>query len=165
MKKKRKARPVYANPMQAVIAQISFIEPDHRRMLKRAFDGALNDFIRGVECQDAWMSLADACNVGEQLCNLGICSDDDSRARIAGGHQVLGDVMQRFNDRKSWTLYAEEIEAMREALWLHDVQLGFCTLAEYGKAVQAVINRTKAARAGNLARGTVVYQMPEHTNG
>lgn len=165
MKKKRQARPMHADPIAAVIAQVSEIPVDQRRILNRAFTQALDEFIRGINCQTAWPSLADACNVGEALCNLGICSDPDSRARIAGGHRVLSDVMARFNETRSWTLRASEIAAMREALWLHAVQLGFCTVGEYGKAVQAVINITRAARSGNLARGTVVVQLPEPANG
>jgi hypothetical protein len=126
----------------------------HRNLV----DNAITEFARGADCAKHWVSMADVFNVAESLCNEHLCSDAESRERIAHAQRVLAEVQQRHKLRGSWTLHASELETLREAAWVHHIQLRFATNAEFERAYQATVERVAQARAGNAAPGTIVIE-------
>lgn len=108
----------------------------------------------------AWCNLADALNVAEQLCALGIAPD--RLDIILAGHRALGDLHQRHAQRGCWTLRADEIIALEGtdtvpgALDVCRIQLSLCTQGELADAIAATKERMSQALAGNAPRDAVV---------
>jgi len=134
------------------------IEREHVEAQRRIVDHAVDEFSRGHDCAQHWVSMADAFNVAESLAEIGICSDADSRERIAHAQRVLGEVHLRHKARASWTLHAAELEALRLAAWIHHIQLRHATQSEFERAYRATEQRIAQARAGNAPTGAIVIE-------
>lgn len=156
---KRKPRPVYINAVQRAIESSRKIHEDDVKALKEAMTESFDAFRRGEDCENHWRATADVLNIAEALSDIGICSDGGSRERIAAGHSALSVVAMRYQSRDTWALKADEMEALKEALWLHGAQLEHASLGEYEKAVKRVANRTRAALAGSIGKGVQVVNV------
>jgi hypothetical protein len=152
----RQPRPVHLNTIERAIEGARKLPEAAVEALKIALDSTLTEFGQGIDCAPRWCCMADAMNVAEALAQIGICSDDNSKAIIHGGHQVLADVQQRRTAGGSWTLRGIERKTLDEAIWMHGVQLDHCSRREYEQAVQTVRARCSQARAGNAPTGSVV---------
>lgn len=84
---------------------------------------AAAEFARGVQCAAHWLSLADCANVAETFAAMGLGSGDEADTVIQRAQQALHDVHQRHETRGTWTLYADEIDALHWLVQLHRVQL------------------------------------------
>jgi hypothetical protein len=157
-RKHRSNRPLYLNAMQRAIESSAKLPEKDRKALRRIAESALNGMRFGIDCVDCWRTLADAFNVAEALAEFGICSDVESKARIAGGQAGLSAVHGRHQSDGKWTLYSAELVAFNEAVWLHGIQLEHCSLGEYEKAMRRVIERTRQALAGNIGPGVQVLE-------
>jgi hypothetical protein len=100
----RQPRPVHLNTIERAIEGARKLPEAAVEALKIALDSTLTEFGQGIDCAPRWCCMADAMNVAEALAQIGICSDDNSKAIIHGGHQVLADVQQRRTAGGSWTL-------------------------------------------------------------
>lgn len=158
-RKHRAAHPVYLNALQRAMEGSRLLPKTDRLALKAIVDQAFLNLRRGQNCVDEWRNIADALNTGEVLSQIGICSDAASRACIASGLEVLGAVFDRQQATGSWTLHAQEIKDMDEAIWMHGVQLEHCSLREYEQAKHTVAERTRQALAGNASPETTVVEM------
>jgi hypothetical protein len=125
---------------------------------RRIVDHAIEQFAAGRDCAAHWMSMADVFNLAESLSEIGLCSDAESRERIAHAQRVLAEVHQRHQLRNSWTLHAAELAALREAAWLHHIQLTHATHSEFERAYKATEQRMQQARAGNAPSGAIVIE-------
>lgn len=157
-RKAYRPRPVHLNAVQRAIEGSGLLPAHEVARIKLSLTLALQAFGCGEQCAMHWMTMADALNVAEGLADVGICSDDASRERVAAGQAALAGVHTRHRERGSWTLYAAERQALDDALWLHGVQLGNCSFHEYERAVSATVERIRQARAGNAPRGAIVVE-------
>jgi hypothetical protein len=152
----RQPRPVFLNAVQRAIERAAKLNATDREAIKGIVGAAFESFRKGQGNERLCADLVDALNTGEVLCEVGICSDEASRARICAGLQVLGDVIERHQRIHSWTLRGPEIEALDTALWMHRVQLDHCSLGEFESARGKVAERARQALAGNVGANTKV---------
>lgn len=156
---RRVQRPVYSNAHTIAIKGTGTLDRADVDGMWRLFDRAVNEFSCGKNCPDHWRSLADAMNLAETMAtDFPLASDDESRARIASAQKVLADVFNRYQLRKSWTLHAAELEALRVGVLIHDTQLRHCSHSEFAKAFDRTKERLTQAQAGNTAPGTIVIR-------
>jgi len=153
---KRQPGPVHLNSVLRAIEGARKLPPADVDRVKRGLEESLLQFGRGIDCQMHLKCMADAINVAEALAELRICSDDTSRGCIQAGQQVLATVLERHAERRTWTLHAQERQALDDALWLHGVQLDHCSLREYEQALQRVRNVARAALTGSVGPGVMV---------
>jgi hypothetical protein len=158
-RKARRAQAVFKNAMQRAMEGSRLLTEADQRLMNGVLQQSFADFQKGHSCEKAFRDFADAFNVSEVLSELGICSDDESKLRTQGGLHALGAVHQRQQQTGSWTLRTGEMHAMREAIWLHKVQLAHCTFHEFRTARQKVAQRTAQALAGNASPGTTVVEV------
>jgi len=102
--------------------------------------------------------LADAMNVAEQLAAERICSDEASRQTISDAQKALARLHQQHKVLGSWAMWDEDRNALAAGIELHRLQLTLCDYAEYRRAIETVIRRMKAARAGNVSNGTTILE-------
>jgi len=127
------------------------VDGQHRLLTRAA-----REFACGTQCAAHWLSLADCANVAETLASMGLGSGDEADTVIQRAQQALHDVHQRHAQRGSWTLYADEIDALHWLVQLHHVQLAACSFSEFARAMEQTENRLRQARAGNAPAGAVV---------
>lgn len=150
-------RPTYANAVQIAIARVKPLSAADVAGQKELIQHALAQFCQGAHCHAHWCSLADAANMAETLAGMGLGSGDDASRVIELAQRALADVHQRHTTRGSWTLYADEIDALHWLVRLHcSAQLPACSYGELADAMTATRNRMQQALAGNAARGTLV---------
>lgn len=118
---------------------------------------ALAEFCRGERCADHWASLADAANMAETLAAMGLGSGPQADRVISDAQRALHDVHTRHAARGTWTLYADEIDALHWLVRLHcTVQLAACSYGEFSDAFERTQNRLRQALAGNAPAGALV---------
>lgn len=152
----RRAKPINLNPVAHAIEGAAKLPTAQVTSVQHAMLQTLADFRSGQRCAHAWPVMVDALNIAENLSQLGIASDDDSRQRITAGMDVLANVLDRHTTRGSWTLYPAELTALDDAIWTHNVQMAHCSRLEYDKAVQMTQRRAEQALAGNAGAGVRV---------
>ena len=117
---------------------------------------AVAEFVRGEHCARHWLSLADTANMAETLAAARLGAGEEVDQVIQHAQQVLHDVHQRHASTGSWTLYADEIDALLWLAPLHEVQLDACNYRQFETAYRRTAQRMAQALAGNAAPGARV---------
>ena len=118
---------------------------------------ALGEFSRGIRCAFHWASLADVADVAQTLAGMRLGFGPGADAIIGDAQRALQAVHQRQADGGTWTLYADELEALHWLVRLHTtVQLPACSYGEFDDAFRATHRRLRQALAGNASPGAVV---------
>lgn len=150
-------KPVHSNAVQIALARVKPLTAADVAGQTALVQNALQQFCQGINCDAHWCSLADTANLAETLAGMGLGSGDDATRVIELAQRALADVHQRHNQRGSWTLYADEIDALHWLVRLHcTAQLPACSYGELGDAMAATRNRMQQALAGNAPRGALV---------
>lgn len=150
-------KPVHSNAVQIALARVKPLTAADVAGQTALVQHALQQFCQGINCDAHWCSLADTANLAETLAGMGLGSGDDATRVIELAQRALADVHQRHNQRGSWTLYADEIDALHWLVRLHcTAQLPACSYGELGDAMAATRNRMQQALAGNAPRGALV---------
>ena len=163
MRKRSTYRPrkaLWANTMEVATQSQSRMKPTEIKLIHNSIDTALERFTKGDLPREHWQTLAEAMNVAEALMGLRICRGDDAEAIFNYAQGVLAGVAMRASRTGSWTLYAAELRALRDAVWLHKSQVLMCTLHEYTRAFNRAQAVMRGAAAGNAPKGAVVVQLP-----
>jgi hypothetical protein len=155
--RKYSPRPVYANAVQIALARVKPLSAADVASQAAVIQHALAQFCQGIGCDAHWCSLADAANMAETLASMGLGSGDDATRVIELAQRALADVHQRHTTRGSWTLYADEIDALHWLVRLHcTAQLPACSYGELSDAMAITRNRLQQALAGNAPRSALV---------
>lgn len=118
---------------------------------------ALAEFCRGHHCDAHWCSLADMANMAKTLASMRLGYGPEADRVIQDAQRALHDVHQRHAERGTWTLYADEIDALHWLVALHcTVQLTACSFGEFEEAFTRTQNRMRQALAGNAPAGALV---------
>lgn len=150
-------KPVHSNAVQIALARVKPLSGADVAGQTALVQHALQQFCQGINCDAHWCILADTANMAETLAGMGLGSGDDATRVIELAQRALADVHQRHTQRGSWTLYADEIDAMHWLVRLHcTAQLPACSYGELGDAMAATRNRMQQALAGNAPRGALV---------
>jgi hypothetical protein len=157
-KPRRAYRPgaVHLNALERTLNGVRKITPTDVIMQRQVLATALQEFCAGKHCQQHWCSLADATNMAETFCGMGLGSGPNAEIVISQAQAVLAAVAARHKARNSWTLYAVEIEQLTWLAALHGQQLSACDYSEFCRALSTTKNRLSQARQGNAPVGAYV---------
>lgn len=160
MKKRCNRRPVavHSNIVQIALNNVRKLSASDVGMQRDIMDRALREFSAGRDCPTHWRSLADTANMAETLSGMGICSGQQADEIIHAGQQALAAVQQRHATRRTWTLYAAELDALDWLLVLHNRQLAECSYGEFERAFNTTRERIAQARKGNAPAGAIVIE-------
>ena len=117
---------------------------------------ALLEFSRGERCAQHWRSLADTAAMAETLAAMGLGSGLQADEVVNAAQAALHDVHVRHAERGTWTLWADEIDALRWLVSLHGLQLAACSFGEFETAYRRTAERQAQALAGNAAPDAIV---------
>ena len=151
-------RPVTVNAWQRAMIGAAKLPAAAVQMQTAIVRTAVDQFARGLHCAAHWLSLADTANMTETLAAMRIGAGAQADDIIERAQRALHDVHQRHAQRGTWTLYADEIDALQWLAQLHAVQLREVTRSEFEEAFTRTKNRLMGARAGNAPAGAIVIE-------
>jgi hypothetical protein len=148
--KKYRPREIKANAIDWAIAGVHTFPVETQRDIMRQPMKSFDLLRQGKANRDDWNQICQALNVGEALCEFNIANDhiDDFHR----GHEALHQVALRMLSGKSSTCYAHELAAITEALEMHNIQLQFCTQAEFSRAIVRVKNLIDGGAQDDVAK-------------
>lgn len=153
---RRNPRAVASNAIYIAINGARALDPSevdkHMGLLTRCKE----EFAKGLDCERHWCSLADATGMARTLAGMGLGSGPDAELVIDNATTALKDAKDRHAERGTWTLYADEIDALHWLLRVHDIQLRACSFSEFERAFKLTEERARQALAGNASPGAVV---------
>jgi hypothetical protein len=153
-RKAYRPRPVDRDPVGLATAMAALLDPPQRQKLVDRCATAFEAFRGGRGTAALWADLADALNVAEALAERGIANDHAELFQRA--QAALSDVSSRHEHGRSWTLYAADITALDEALYVHGIQLEHCSQREFAESVRQVQRRVAGALRGHPPAGARV---------
>jgi hypothetical protein len=138
-------------------ARAELLSHEHVAMQRAIVERALDKFSKGIDCAFHWNSLADTANVAQTLAGMRLGGGLQAEQVIESAQLALQAVKQRHARRGTWTLYADELDALTWLVRLHTTaQLPACSYGEFDDAFQATHRRLRQALAGNASPGAVV---------
>jgi hypothetical protein len=154
---------MYLNAHVIAISRVRKISDFDANEQRRLINEHFTAYLQGDDCPSRWRSLADAANMAETLAEMGLGSGQDADEIIAAGQAALANAWQRAHPtngrRGTWTLYPNEIEALRWLVTLHtNTQLPACSYGELDTAIKRTCTRIAQAKAGNASPGTVMLE-------
>jgi len=159
----RRARARMHHPRRAAVNTMAIASSRARKLSREDIDDqmvlvrqAVAEFVGGEHCARHWLGLADTVNMAETLAAARLGAGEGVDQVIHNAQQVLHDVHQRHAGAGSWTLYADEIDALLWLAPLHQAQLEACSYGEFESAYRRSANRIAQALAGNAAAGAIV---------
>lgn len=150
------ARHVYTNAHAIAMHRARALSAEDVAMHRTVITTAAREFAQGLHCETHWRSLADTANMAETLAAMNLGSGPDADRVIRTAQQALYDVAQRHQQRGTWTLYADEIDAIGWLVQLHLTQLAACSYGEFDTAYKRTNDRMAQALAGNGPVGALV---------
>ena len=150
-------RRVAINAIEIAINRARKLDPADVQRQHAIMRTALTEFCRGNHCEAHWLSLADTANMAETMAGMRLGYGPEADRVIQDAQRALHDVHQRHAERGTWTLYADEIDALHWLVALHcTVQLTACSFGEFEEAFTRTQNRMRQALAGNAPAGALV---------
>lgn len=153
--KKYRPRDIRLNTMKVALAHKAYLSADERQIVVREARVALENLRTGNLSREDWVNLCDCANIGLELSKAGICSDEASRNLISAMCDALAELAKRFNAQGRVTARGAELQAIREGVERHDIQLEYCSGDDLVKAVAAHEKLKAHARAGRIAFTTI----------
>jgi len=155
-KQSKHSRRVLYNPVDYAIDGARKLDQIHRDKIRKIIENAWAGLLNRENCGPSWADLAHASNMGEQLSNLGICSDADSKNKTWQAQSILAMLAEYASDWQSMVIEDQSQKEMEDAIFIWRIQLDFCSVSEFEKARKAVIQKTEQARKGNFAGSTKI---------
>jgi hypothetical protein len=162
--KPRMPRVIAANAIDLAINKVSCLtEPERKQCLSPARDGFAR-LREGVATYEQWAAVVSAVAVGLAIEDLRVVKG--MRAHFEAAERALDAVWSRVEGATggaTWgrrtTLHFDEIEAMREAIHLHDFQLQNVSVSELHQA--AANARAKVRHAGGQEIAAPANSIPQ----
>lgn len=136
---------VDSDPVGLAMAHAALLQPQQQADLINPLRAAFEALRRGQGNQNAWCAMADAMNIAEALADLGIANDHAELIQRA--QAALAALHQRHQTNRSWTLRAAELDALRDASEIHEIQIEHATQGEVANAIATVRSSGPAGAA------------------
>lgn len=142
--------------MEAAKQAVSTLTPAERAQRVKPYRAATKHLQFGGFTVDDWRHLADCFNFGEVFAQrpFNLCNDHASKFKAA--HLVLEELATQQRERKTWTARAQQLQAVKDAVEIHEIQLQYAGLGEIVRAERIIVNRIRGA----LSNGSAILVEP-----
>ncbi len=141
-KKKYRPKGVVLNPIEYVISGMKPPTEDVKTKLKVAYHWAMASLTKGNGTPDDWQEVTNTLNVAMVLCEKGF--GREYLPSLSNAADALVRMRDRFKQEgKSLLFRADEMQAVNEALALHDAQLEATLVKDVELAVKEVERRLR----------------------
>jgi hypothetical protein len=151
---KYKPKPVLANPLGYVIESATPLIEHETYVVDWQLrnNSAFEKLLKGLADKKDINTLVAARNITEGL--MVTLKGTDTDGTLARSAVALIDLCDRGNAGKSLVMKAEEIQAMRDMMQLHDELLEVVTVRQFERALEYTKNEIKVGRASQLKEFT-----------
>lgn len=143
-------------PIHVAMMNVSTLTPAERQQRVKPYRDAVKHLQFGGFTVNDWRHLADAFNFGEVFAHPPYNLANDHAEKFTAAQQALGELAEQFQRINSWTARAHQLQAVKDAVEIHEIQLGFAGLGEIMQAERTICNRIRGA----LANGAAVVVEP-----
>lgn len=143
-------------PLQVAMMNVSTLTAEERRQRVKPYETAIQHLQFGGFCVDDWRHLADAFNFGEVFAHPPFNLANDHAEKFTAAQVVLGELAEQHQRIGSWTARAHQLQAVKDAVEIHEIQLRHAGLGEIVRAEQIIVNRIRGA----LANGSAILVEP-----
>lgn len=143
-------------PLHIAMMQVSTLTPEERRQRVKPYETAIQHLQFGGFGVEDWRHLADAFNFGEVFARPPFNLCNDHAEKFDAAQQVIGELADQHARLRTWTARAHQLQAVKDAVEIHEIQLQYAGLGEIVRAEQIIINRIRGA----LANGSAVLVEP-----
>jgi hypothetical protein len=142
--------------MTVVKRRVSILTTNQQAHFMAPYQAAVDALQFGQFSEQHFRMLADCFNVAEALAQPPFNLANDHIDKFQGGLYVLEQLAEQYRTSKRWTARAGQLQAIKDAREMHEIQLQHVSQAELLDAAMLVVRRTRAALAGC----TVVEALP-----
>lgn len=143
-------------PLQIAMLQVSTLTPEERRQRVKPYETAIQHLQFGGFTVEDWRHLADAFNFGEVFARPPFNLANDHAEKFTAAQKVLEELIEQHRERRTWTARAHQLQAIKDAVEMHEIQLQYAGLGEIVRAEQIIVNRIRGA----LANGSAILVEP-----
>ncbi len=108
-----------------------------------------------------WRALADAFSIAEVLAKPPVNLANDHAEKFEEAHLVLYALSEQFRDRGTWTARAEQLQAVKDAMEIFEIQLENVGQGEFERAVEKLKRRMQEALRGNGGKVQLVEALSQ----
>jgi len=147
---KYKPKPVLANPLGYVMESATPLIEHESYVVDWQLrnNSAFEKLLKGIADKKDINTLVAARNITEGL--MVTLKGADADGTLARSAVALIDLCDRGNAGKSLVMKAEELQAMRDMMQLHDELLEVVTVRQFERALEYTMNEIKVGRARHL---------------
>lgn len=138
-------------PLQVAMMNVSTLTAEERRQRVKPYETAIQHLQFGGFTVDDWRHLADAFNFGEVFAQPPFNLANDHADKFDAAQITLGELAEQHQRIRSWTARAHQLQAIKDAVEIHEIQLQYAGLGEIVKAEQTIVNRIRGAMANGSA--------------
>jgi len=151
---KYKPKPVLANPLGYVMESATPLIEHETYVVDWQLknNSAFEKLLKGIADKKDINTLVAARNITEGL--MVTLKGADADGTLARSAVALIDLCDRGNAGKSLVMKAEELQAMRDMMQLHDELLEVVTVRQFERALEYTKNEIKVGRASQLKEFT-----------
>lgn len=139
------------NPVDLMLIakrQVATLTSAQQTELIAPYQAAVDALQFGKFNEHHFRMLADCFNVAEMLARPPFNLANDHADKFDAAQMELYGLSEQFRDRRTWTARAAQLQVLKDALEIHEIQLQFVAQAELLDAAARVVRRTRAALAG-----------------
>lgn len=103
-----------------------------------------------------WRDLGDTCNVGQVLAKPPYNLANDHIEIFLAAERVLFELNDQYTAKRTWTARASQLQVLKDALEIHDIQLRYVSQGELKAAADEVCRVCAEALRGNGGNVSVV---------
>lgn len=143
----RHKRSVLFNPVAVAIGRVAVLTDAERASRVIPYHEAMHRLQFGGFGENDWRNLADCLNFGETLAKPPFNLANDHAEKFTDAQEVLAALAEQFRERRTWTARAHQLQALRDAVEMHEIQLRYAGAGELLDAERIIINRVRGALA------------------
>lgn len=137
------------NPIQFAMAGAAKLTKAQVTQLMAPNHAALHALQFGGFNADHWKNLADAFNIAEALAQPPVNIANDHADKFEDAHCVLYALSEQFRDMGTWTARAQQLQVVKDAMEIFEIQLEHVAQGEFERAVERLKRRMREAIRGN----------------
>jgi hypothetical protein len=141
--------------MERAKKSVATLTPAERALRVKPYQTAVQHLQFGGFGVDDWRHLADAFNFGEVFAQPPFNLANDHAGKFDAAQRVLGELAEQHQRLRTWTARAHQLQAVKDAVEMHEIQLQYAGLGEIVRAERIIVNRIRGALA-NPGSVTVV---------
>ncbi len=148
-----------ANPMETAMTNVATHTSVNQALILSLPEKAIHALQFGGFSIADWRDLGDTCNVGQVLAKPPYNLANDHIDLFLSAETVLRELNDQYTAKRTWTARASQLQVLRDALEIHEIQLRYVSQGELQAAADQVCRVCAEALRGNGAKNVSVVRL------